>query len=93
MTLERGVAMACRKGNRKNVERTDDAVTVVRRVVERRMSGQPSFRDELDAIAPQLRILEERELKVRSLGGTFGRVEMSPYVHEMLREVVTGQAV
>ena len=76
---------------RRGGEMGDDAVGVVRSVLERRMSGEPCFREEVDSVAGQLRVLKERELRVRNLGGAFGRVEMSPYVREMLEEVVTGQ--
>ena len=57
------------------------------------MSGEPCFRDEVDVISGELRVLEERVMRVRNLGGVFGRVEMSPYVREMLSEVVAGQTV
>ena len=83
-----------RRVNRRRAGRAEkDAVQAVRKVMEQRMSGEPFFRDELDAVAGDLRVLEERVIRVRNLGGVFGRVEMSPYVREMLGEVVTSQAV
>ena len=88
----RGVEMTGRKRVGKKGAGAD-AVQVVRKVMERRMSGEPFFKDELEEVAGQLRVLEERVIRVRSLGGVFGRVEMSPYVREMLGEVVTGQPV
>ena len=83
--------MALRKmdGKRKNAGK--DAVEAVRRVMEQRMSGEPCFRDELETVSGHLRVLEERVIRVRNLGGVFGRVEMSPYVKEMLTEMVTHQ--
>lgn len=85
--------MAFRKMQGRKKEAAPDAVEVVRKVMEQRMSGEPFFRDELETISSQLRVLEERVVRVKSLGVVFGRVEMSPYVKEMLGEVVTGQPV
>jgi len=83
-----------RRGTRRGAGRAEhDAVQAVRKVMEQRMSGEPFFRDEMEAVAIDLRVLEERVIRVRNLGGVFGRVEMSPYVREMLGEVVTGQTV
>lgn len=70
-----------------------DAVAVVRDAMVRRMSGGPFFRDQLSAVEPELRVLQQRELRVKTLGGVYARVEMSSYVRDMLEELVTRQTV
>jgi len=91
--LERGAIMTLRRGEGRPRDMRDETVSAVRKVMEQRMSGEASFRDEVEAIAEDLHVLEERVIRVRNLGGVFGRVEMSPYVREMLTEVVKAQPV
>lgn len=83
--------MACRRGGSGSSFQRADAVKAVREVLERRMSGGACFRDELETVEPDLKVLEARELKVKNLGGVYGRVEMSSYVRDMLKEAVSGQ--